>query len=202
MRCAGGSAPRKTVRVDTFLDLRLREWLDELARPSPAAGAGPAVAIAAAMAAALVELTARLSEEVWPEAPGVAAQAVALRARLVPLAELDAARYREALETLGRTGEISGDRRDAELGRVLARATEAPLAIARAASDVAVLAAEAAGRAEGRVQPDAEAAAALAAACAQAAARLVEVNLSATRDDRRVREARAAAAAAAHAAGR
>jgi formiminotetrahydrofolate cyclodeaminase len=47
------------------------------------------------------------------------------------------------------------------------------------------------------VQADVDTAVALAASAAQAAARLVEVNLSATRDDPRVGQARAAAEAAA-----
>ena len=58
---------------------------------------------------------------------------------------------------------------------------------------------EARERVDLKVQADVDAAIALAGAAAQAAARLVEVNLSATRDDPRVQQARATAETAARA---
>jgi methenyltetrahydrofolate cyclohydrolase len=182
-----------------FLRTSLGEWLDALAAASPAPGGASAAAVAGAVAASLVGMTARLSTDGWPEAVGVGVQADILRGRLAALAQRDADTYERSLRTLARPEEIPSDRRDHELGAALAEAAATPLAIASAAADVALLAAEAAGRGEPRVQADAEAALALAAAAAQSAARLVEVNLAALEDDPRVQEARAAAASAARA---
>jgi methenyltetrahydrofolate cyclohydrolase len=178
-----------------LLELTVRAWLDELGDRSPSPAGGPAAAVAAAMAARLVTMAARLSQD-WHEAGGVAAQTLSLADRLGSLAETDADVYTETLITLDHRDEIPADRRDQVLGEALARAAQAPLAIAEAAADVAVLAAEAVEHADARLRADAEVAAALAAAAAQAAARLVEVNLSATRDDARVAQARTAAEAA------
>src|SRR5213078_3558110 len=49
-----------------FLDLTVQGWLEELGEPGPAPGGGSAAAITAAMAAALVGMAARLSEDSWP----------------------------------------------------------------------------------------------------------------------------------------
>jgi formiminotetrahydrofolate cyclodeaminase len=144
-------------------------------------------------------MTARLSTDSWAEARGIAVQADILRERLAGLAQTDAETYGRALHRLEHPEEIPAERRDYELGAALAEAAATPLAIAATAADVALLAAEAAGRVEPRVQADAEAALALAAAAARSAARLVEVNLATVEGDPRVQEARAAAEAAARA---
>jgi methenyltetrahydrofolate cyclohydrolase len=178
-----------------LLELSVQAWLDQLGDHGPAPAGGSAAGVAAAMGASLVALAARLADG-WPEAGGVAAQAVTLQQRLARLAQEDADVYTETLRVLEQRAEIPAERRDYELGEALARAAEAPLAIAEAAADVASLAVEAADHAAPQLRPDAEAGAALAAAAAQAAARLVEVNLATTRDDERVRRARTAAEAA------
>ena len=183
---------------DDVLRTEIADWLVALAAAGPAPGAGSASAVAAAAAASLVGMTARLSAG-WPEAPGIAVQADVLRARLAELARTDAETYGRSLHVLAHPEELQPDRRDHELGAALAQTASTPLAIASAAADVALLAAEAVARAEPRVQADAEAAVVLAAAAARAAARLVEVNLAALADDPRVQEARAAAALAARA---
>ena len=133
----------------------------------------------------------------WPEAGGTAAQASTLSIRLAALAQADADVYAESLRALAQPEEIPADLRDSELGAALDRSAQTPLAIAETACDVALVALEARERVDLKVQADVDAAIALAGAAAQAAARLVEVNLSATRDDPRVAQARAAAEAAA-----
>jgi formiminotetrahydrofolate cyclodeaminase len=148
------------------------------------------------MAAALVSMAARGSDE-WVEAPGIAAQAQALRARLVVLLGTAVAAYEEALDALAR-GDEAGPSRDADLGRALTHAADAPLAVADAAADVAELAAEAAQRAAPPLQPDAAAAAMLADAATRASVRLFSVNLAAaTSEERRERARRAEHVAAA-----
>jgi formiminotetrahydrofolate cyclodeaminase len=184
-------------RGEEFLGRTLGDWLDAVAAGAPTPGGGSAAAVVAAVAAALVGMTARLSTESWGEAAGVAVQADLLRERLAVLAQADAETYGRALHRLEHAVEIPAERRDYELGEALAEAAATPLAIATTAADVALLAAEAAGRGEPRVQADAETALALAAAAAQSAARLVEVNLATVAGDPRVQEARAAAEAAA-----
>jgi formiminotetrahydrofolate cyclodeaminase len=178
-----------------LLELTVHEWLEALGEQGPAPAGGSAAAVAAAMAAALVAMAARLSDG-WDEAGGVASQASSLRTRLAGLAQVDAEVYGETLLTLEHREEIPEDRRDYELGVALSRAAEAPLKIAEAASDVALLAAEAAQRADPKIQADAEVAVALAAASALAATRLVEVNLAASGGEPRAERARTAAEAA------
>ena len=175
-----------------FLGLTVDEWLEALAAPDPVPGGGSAAALTAATAAALVAMTARLSPD-WPEAGGIAAQALKLRSRLAQLAEADAEVYAESLAALAAKGAQPDERRDFALGNALDRAAAVPLVIAETASDAALLAASAVEHVQLELQPDAQAAAALAAAAAEAAARLVEVNLTTTAGDERVRRARRAA---------
>jgi formiminotetrahydrofolate cyclodeaminase len=178
-----------------LLELTVGTWLDELGNPGPAPAGGAAAAVVAATAAALVVMAARVSAQ-WPDAGGVVAQASTLRRRLAELAQTDTEVYSETLLVLEHREEIPPERRDHELGQALARAAQAPLAIAETAADVALLAAETAELADPKLRADAEVAAALAAAAAQSAARLVEVNLAALRADARVAQARTAAEAA------
>jgi methenyltetrahydrofolate cyclohydrolase len=182
-----------------FLDLTVSAWLEELGQRGPAPGGGSAAAMSGAMGAALVAMAARLSSDSWDEAGGIAAQATALRTRLAELAQADADVYSEALRIIDGAGNIPAERRDYELGIAFEKAAETPLTIAQTAADVALLGAAARERVEPAVQADLDAAIALAAAAAQAAARLVEVNLAATKEDPRVGQAGAAAEAAAQA---
>jgi len=180
-----------------LLDLTVQGWLEALGERGPAPGGGSAAAVTAAMAAALVAMAARLSADSWADAAGFSAQTAALRDRLAALAQADADDYAESLRILENPEAIPAERRDRVLASALDRAAQTPLLIAETAGDVATLAYQARERVEPKVQADVEAAVALAASAAQAAARLVEVNLSATRGDPRVEQARAAAEAAA-----
>jgi formiminotetrahydrofolate cyclodeaminase len=92
-------------------------------------------------------------------------------------------------------------RRTREIGQAFARAAEPPLAIARAAADVAELAALLAQDGDPRVRADALTAGVLAAAAARGAVALVSVNLTSFEGDPRVAEAEQLAAAAERAAG-
>lgn len=177
-------------------ELVIDGWLDRLAAPG-APGGGSAAAITGSLAAALVAMTAQGSEKDWPEASGIAAQALRLRTRLMELAETDSAAYAASLEAFARSGGGGDERRDFALGAVLERAADVPLTIAETACDVALLAAAAAVEGSPELQPDAHAAALLAAAASAAAARLVEINLATKSGDRRIARARAAAASAA-----
>jgi methenyltetrahydrofolate cyclohydrolase len=180
------------------LERRLEDFLEEIASSELLPGGGFVSAIAVAMAAGLVSMVARRSLEVWPEAKGAVAQAEALRARVTPLAEHNAAAYSEAVATLrGKAAAVAPDRRDEAIADALDRAAGVPLQIGEAASDVASLAALLVERGEGGLRADAATAALLAQAGARAAATLVEVNLGITSSDERVAQARAFAEAAA-----
>jgi methenyltetrahydrofolate cyclohydrolase len=177
--------------------LSLPALLEELAAPREVPGAGSALAVALATAAAVVQMAARLSPESWPDASGVAAQAESLRERATRLVDDDAEAYRRALEARATADETAKpEQRDWSLGRVTAAAAEPPLALARLAADLAELCAAAGDRVEVRVRADVVAAAALAAAVARGARELVAVNLTALPDDPRVQEATKLAAAA------
>jgi methenyltetrahydrofolate cyclohydrolase len=183
-----------------LLDLRLREFLDEIAAEGRTPGGGSAAALVTAIAAGLLAKVARASSATWPEAAGIVAQAQCLRDRATPLAEADAEQYEAALQAREEVGAEQGERRDFALGKAYAKAAEPPLQIVRTAGDVAQLAVAVAENGNPALRADAVTAALLAAAAASAAAELVAVNLTASASDPRVLEAAKLAEEAARAA--
>jgi methenyltetrahydrofolate cyclohydrolase len=167
-----------------YLDSTLNDWLGELGRSRGAPGGGSALAFAVASAASVLAMAARVSGS-----GGLAAQADALCARAASLVQIDADSYDAALAVRDATEELKAAQRDWEIGRAFARAAEPPLEIARAAADVAELAAQLADEGDPRVHADAIAVAALAAGAARGAVALVAVNLTALDGDPRVAEA-------------
>ena len=182
--------------------LSLSSFIDELAQGPPGPAAGSAAAVVAAMAAGLVGMAARFSQEHWEEARGVVAQAETLRARVTPLAEADAHAFEEVLAALRLPTQLEPEVRNAAIANALGRAADIPLAIARDAADVALLAALVAENGNANLRADAVAGALLAEAAAKAAAHLVAINLGTTERDERVARAREHVAAAAAAAER
>lgn len=182
---------------DEFLELPVTALLERLASEAPTPGAGAVAALTAAMAAGLVSMVASASPA-WSDGAAVAAQAQALRRRLAPLAAANAEAYRLALDSLAPSDDLAPDVRSFEIVKALGRAADEPLRIAHAASDVVLLAAEAAHRGESALRPDAAVAAVLADGATRAAAHLVEINLTTTEDDERVVGARALVALASH----
>jgi methenyltetrahydrofolate cyclohydrolase len=174
----------------SLLDLPVRDLLDQVAARGRTPGSGSVAALVTAAAAGLLAKVARSSEDHWPDAPGIAAQAEALRDRAAPLAQTDADEYEAALRAHREESEDPGERRDFVLGRAFARAAEPPLQIAAIAADVSRLSVTVAERGEPALRADAVAAALLAAAAAATAAELVSVNLTASATDERVRRAR------------
>ena len=183
-----------------LLDLRLRDFLDEIAAEGRTPGGGSAAALVTAIAAGLLTKVARGSGDTWPEAAGIAAQAECLRDRVTPLAQTDAEQYEAALRARAETNDEQGERRDFALGQAYAKAAEPPLQIVSVANDVAQLALAVAEGGNPALRADAVAAGLLAAAAASAAAELVAVNLTASARDPRVLEAAKLAQEAARAA--
>lgn len=138
----------------------MRSFLDEVAARTPAPGGGAVAAMTAASAAALVSMAARFSSS-----DALAEAGDELRARLVQLAEDDAAAYTAVLAARG------GARKEA-----LKAATEVPRAIASVAAEVAVLAHGLVENGNPRLVGDARVAELLAEAAGKAAGVLVEIN--------------------------
>ena len=188
--------------VQTFLEQRLDEYLEDVASDKPAPGGGSVAAVVIAMAAGLVGMAARFSLDKWDDAEDVIERADALRHRVAPLAPADSQAFEEVLTAMRLPKHLEPEVRNAAIGHALARAAEIPLEIAKGASEVATLGALAAERGNPNLRGDAAAAAVLAAAGARVAAHLVTINLGTTERDERIARAREHVAAAAAAAER
>jgi formiminotetrahydrofolate cyclodeaminase len=184
----------------SMLELRLDEFLEEIAGDRLTPGGGSLAAVVTAASAGLLAKVARASKDDWSDAAGAAAQAESLRARAEPLAQVSADQYENAVVSLANVGAEVPERRDFAVGRAYARAAEPPLRIVETATDVAELAAIVAKNGEQSLRADAATAAVLAAAAARAASELVAVNLTASAADERVARARKLAGLAARAA--
>jgi methenyltetrahydrofolate cyclohydrolase len=171
------------VSRDRTADLSLQELLGEVADRTPAPGGGAAVAWTVALAAALTEMGAHFGD--GGRLAEVASRAALLRARALELADMDAIAYGAVLST-------SGDSRAA----ALSAAADPPLLMARAAAEVAALAAEVVAAGNPNLVGDAAAGAVLAEAACSAAAHLVEIDLAPAPNDPRLAEVRAAVEAA------
>ena len=135
----------------------LAELLDRIGARTPAPASGTAAALTGALAAALVELAARFSED-----DEALARALELRAQLLELADEDAAAYADFMRT----------RSDEDRSRTV----EVPLAVAAAAEETAALAERLAEHGRGSVRGDALVAAELARAAGLSASVLADLN--------------------------
>ncbi len=170
----------------------LADLLAALSARSPAPGGGSAAAWSGALAAGLLEMAAAFAGR-----PEQVARASQLQQELLAYGERELHSYAPVLEAVRMP---AGDPdRLARLAQALSDASEAPLAIARASTEVAELAAGIASSSRPALQGDAIAGVLLAEGSAQAATRLVEINLADRPDDPRLAEARALADRAAHA---
>jgi formiminotetrahydrofolate cyclodeaminase len=202
------------VRYRRVTDLHkqpLESFLAAVAEATPAPGGGSSAAVGAALAAALVEMAARIASAgaeagraVRIGSTGGAAgkaerigsvgeaadHARTLRARALRLAHEELSSYAPVLEA--RTPE--------ERELALAAASEPPAHVAETAAEIAELGAEVAGSSSPAVRGDALTGVVFAEAAASAAARLVEINVGsgpvfdrARRAELRAVEARASA---------
>jgi formiminotetrahydrofolate cyclodeaminase len=176
--------------VQSFLEQRLDEYLEEIASDKPAPGGGSVAAVVVAMAAGLVAMAARFSLDRWDEAADVVERADALRHRVAPLAPADSQAFEEVLTAMRLPKDLEPEVRNSAIGHALARAAEIPLEVAKEAAEIAVLAALVAEKGNANLRGDAVAAAMLAHAGARVAANLVAINLGTTERDARVARAR------------
>jgi methenyltetrahydrofolate cyclohydrolase len=173
-----------------FQDVTVQELCESVAGQTSAPGGGSVAAIVTAVAASLTAMAARFATNHWEDAPGAVAQAEALRARVLPLAEEDARAYESFLLARRMSKDFDPQVRDAAIGEALSRAADVPLAIAEAALDVASLAAELVERGNPNIRGDAATAVLLSEAAVRATANLVEINLGTREGDERIERAR------------
>jgi methenyltetrahydrofolate cyclohydrolase len=166
-----------------YLDLPLNEFLELVASSGPAPGGGSVAAVAVALAAGLAGMAARLSADQLAEASGLADRADASRRRVAPLARADSEAYGRVLEAYR---EPDSETRMERVREALSGASDVPLAVAEAGSEVAGIAARLVEEGNPNLRGDAIAAVLLAEAGVRAAKVLVEINLSSANveDDR------------------
>ena len=140
-----------------FADRSIREFADAVGERTPAPASGSATAVTAALAAALVELTARFSDD-----DATLREAMRLRARLLELADEDADAYAEFMRT------HSDEARQ--------RTIDVPRELAEHATRLAELGKQLERAGNQNLLGDANAAVLIAEAAARTAARLVELN--------------------------
>jgi formiminotetrahydrofolate cyclodeaminase len=163
--------------VPPLADRSLAALLTEIAAATPAPGGGSTVAVACALAAALVEMSAGPPHE----------RAAALQARALELADDDLSSFAPVLDA--QRLPAGDERRPERVRAALSAASDTPLGIAGVGWEVAERAAEVARGGRPSLVGDAAAAALLAEAATKAAARLVELNLAGVPDDTRLRTA-------------
>jgi formiminotetrahydrofolate cyclodeaminase len=156
---------------------------------------GSAAAAALAMAAGLVEKAARLSASQWIGAANVRKRAAVLRRAATRLVDADADAYMAYVKTLRAAKGLHTVDRARIVGPASARIIEVPLAIVRAASEVAQLGVDLALHGNPNLRSDATVATHLAAAAAQSGTATLTANVKSSSDARLV-EARGLARAA------
>jgi formiminotetrahydrofolate cyclodeaminase len=161
-----------------YLDLPLGEFLDLVASGNPAPGGGSVAAVAAALAAGLSGMAARLSA--GQLADGLAERADAARLRVATLARIDAESYGRVLDAYR---EPDSETRRERVSDALSGATDVPLAVAEIGNEVAGIAARLVEEGNPNLEGDAIAAVLLAEAGVRAATVLVEINLSSANVD-------------------
>jgi methenyltetrahydrofolate cyclohydrolase len=167
-------------------------FLEDVARATPAPGGGTSAAFVLALAAALIEMSARLAED-----SQAASRSSDLRSLAVELADAELTSYAPVLAATRLPRD--DPERSARLEAALLDASRTPLAIAEAAAEVAELGAAVAEASSPSVRGDAVTGTLLAEAAVAAAATLVEINLDRAPEApelEQAREARARASAA------
>src|SRR4029453_7559279 len=99
-----------------FSSQSLAEFCDTIAADTFAPGGGPVAAVGGGMAASLAAMAARFSTEQWEDAAGAVAQAEALKARLLPLADENARADENVLLARRMPKDVDEEVRDAAIG--------------------------------------------------------------------------------------
>lgn len=178
----------------SILNLTVGDFLERLGSSDPAPGGGAAAALAGALGAALVQMTANLTigrprlADVEARARRIATQAGELRERLAQLSDADTEAFERvsAAYKLPRGDDADRLARSAAIQAALQTAAGVPLETARACADVLELAEAAAPVLNVAVISDVLVGALLAQSGLESAALNVEVNLAAMTEPRAV----------------
>jgi formiminotetrahydrofolate cyclodeaminase len=190
-----GGRARRAVTIAAVSGLGgqpLASFLDEVARATPAPGGGSSAAVALGLAAALVEMTARLAGDT-----NTASRAGELRSHALELAERDLSSYAAVFDAMRLPRDDPS--RSGRVAEALLQASRPPTAIAEGAAEVAELGADMSRASSPHVRGDALTGALLAEAAAAAASTLVQINLERQPAAPELDRAREAAARAARA---
>ncbi len=163
--------------------------MDAIASDQPTPAGGSAAAAGVVIAAALLEKAAQLSLRHWDGAAAVHERAHALRLHSEELIEADVHAYLGFVEAVRSARGMDGESRERIIGPARAQAVDVPMAVVRAAAEVAVLARQVAAHGNPNLRSDAMVAGVLAAAGARAATITMSANLSDDPKDRRLTEA-------------
>ncbi|HLH25894.1 MAG TPA: cyclodeaminase/cyclohydrolase family protein [Chloroflexota bacterium] len=174
----------------TIREQPLGAFLEQAASSSPTPGGGALAAVGGALGAAMIAMTARLTEgrkqyeAVQAQVADLAAAADAVRAALLELAEADAAAYEAVMAALRlpRTNEAERTARAAALQTAMIEATNVPAAVVQRCRDVLALAETAAAITNRNALGDVATGAFLAEAAMRAAAVQGELNLTGIAD--------------------
>ena len=177
-----------------YHEQRLEQFLDDLASGRPTPGGGSSAALVGAVGAALVSMVGNytVGREKYREVEARAQEALdrteALRADLVHLiqADIDAFGEVSAAYKLPRATDEDKAARSEAIQRALVTATEAPLAIARAAGEILSLSRTMAEIGNPQTISDVGVGALAADACLRSAALNVEINLKHMKDEERI----------------
>lgn len=151
--------------------------LAAMASDEAAPSGGAAAALTVAMSAALAGMAARLGTAHLDDADRLAADADTLRERVAPLADADAAAYREVLAAY-RLPRDDLEARSQRIREALTGASDVPLAVAEAGYEVADLGLRLAQSGNPNLAGDALTATLLASSAARSAAALVLLNVA------------------------
>lgn len=171
-------------------DKPVTAFLDELASSAATPGGGSAAAIMGGMGAALVSMVCNLTigKKAYVEVEGdmkdLLAKAEALRARLTDFIRADVEAFDGLMAAYGLPKDTDEQKaaRSAAIQEGLKKATDAPLACARACADVIALSLIAAEKGNTNVVSDAGVAALAAVAALRSAALNVDINVPSIKD--------------------
>ncbi|MCL0097282.1 cyclodeaminase/cyclohydrolase family protein [Dehalococcoidia bacterium] len=174
-----------------LVDLKVAEFLEELARGSPLPGGGSASALAGALAAALVAMVADLTlgkeryKNVEDELKEVSRKAASLKDRMMCLVDEDSQAFDALLVALRLpqgSAEAKG-KRGVEVQRATRRAAEVPLEVARHSIKIVELAEVVIQKGNVNAISDGGVAALLGEAAFRGAVYNVRINLSSLQDE-------------------
>lgn len=131
-----------------LINLKLSEFLEELAKDSPSPGGGSASALAGALGAALAAMVANLTlgkekyRNVEDELKEISGKAASLKDRMMALVDEDSQAFDALLAAfrLPKDSAEAKERRGVGIQRATRQATEAPLEVAKHAIDIIKLA--------------------------------------------------------------